>query len=136
MSAELLPKSIGTAKTDSAAGGKAHGSSFGLAVRQQSPLPTHNIVAVPFCCSTLPRYLYCGKWGHGRGGCPHIRDWGRQMDNKQITVKVTLELDPKWASNLTREEVVEYIKSRLSSSLGFRGQVKKFSVVVGRTGKA
>jgi len=58
------------------------------------------------------------------------------MDNKQITVKVTLELDPKWASNLTREEVVEYIKSRLSSSLGFRGQVKKFSVVVGRTGKA
>jgi hypothetical protein len=57
------------------------------------------------------------------------------MDNKQITVKVTLELDQKWASSLSPEEVVEYIKSRLNSSLGFKGQLKKFSVVAGRTGK-
>lgn len=40
---------------------------------------------------------------------------------------VTLELDEKWASNLTREELIEYLKARLDYSLGFRGHVKKLS---------
>ena len=49
--------------------------------------------------------------------------------NSQIRFKVTLELDPKWASNQDNEEVAEYIRERLNSSLGFRGQVKKFKIV-------
>ena len=56
------------------------------------------------------------------------------MGNKQITFTATLELDQKWASNLSPEEVVEHIKERVNSSLGFRGQVKKFSVVSGKAG--
>ena len=64
----------------------------------------------------------------------HFRErW--EMANKQITVKVTLELDEKWASNLTTKEVVEYIKTRLSSSLGFKDQLKKFTVVSGKARK-
>ena len=50
-------------------------------------------------------------------------------DVKQITFNVTLELDKKWARNMTREELIEYIEARLTSSLGFRGLVKKFKVV-------
>ena len=54
------------------------------------------------------------------------------MSDRQVTFKVTLELDEKWASNHTSDEVVDYIKQRMNSSLGFRGQVKKFSVVAGK----
>ena len=50
-------------------------------------------------------------------------------DVTQVAFKVTLELDKKWARNMTREELIEYIEARLTSSLGFRGQVKKFKVV-------
>lgn len=32
------------------------------------------------------------------------------MTDKQITVKVTLELDQKWASNLSPEEIVEHVR--------------------------
>ena len=52
-----------------------------------------------------------------------------EIDREQITFKVTLDLDKKWASHLTRDELAEYIKERLSSSLGFRGQVKRFRLV-------
>ncbi len=50
------------------------------------------------------------------------------MDNR-ITFKVTLNLDNHWASHATKEQLTEYIKDRLNSSVGFRGQVEKFSVV-------
>ena len=54
------------------------------------------------------------------------------MDNNQITFKGTLEVDGKWASNFSREELLEYLleylKERLNYSLGFRGEVKKLSV--------
>ena len=50
-----------------------------------------------------------------------------EMDNKQIILKVTLELDEKWASNFTREELLEYLKERLNYSLGFRGHVKRMT---------
>jgi len=49
--------------------------------------------------------------------------------NIQLTFRVTVELDEKWASNQTTDEVIEYIKQRMNSSLGFRGQIRKFSVV-------
>lgn len=50
------------------------------------------------------------------------------MDNNQIAFKGTLEVDGKWASNFSREELLEYLKERLNYSLGFRGEVKKLSV--------
>ena len=51
------------------------------------------------------------------------------MSNNKVTLRVTLELDEKWASHLTREELAEYIRERLNSSLGFRGQVKRFRLL-------
>ena len=51
------------------------------------------------------------------------------MERRQVIFKVVLELDEKWAAQLTKEELLEYIKERLNSSLGFRGQVKRFRVV-------
>jgi len=47
----------------------------------------------------------------------------------QITFKVTLNLDAHWASHASKEQLVEYIRDRLNSSLGFRGQVERFSVL-------
>jgi hypothetical protein len=57
------------------------------------------------------------------------------MSNDQITFKVTLNLDDNWASHLSEDELVKYLKERLNSSLGFRGQVERFSVVGNRTVK-
>jgi hypothetical protein len=51
------------------------------------------------------------------------------MPNIEIKFKVTLELNEKWASNQTTEELVDYLKARLNSSLGFRGQIKKLNLV-------
>ena len=51
------------------------------------------------------------------------------MAGIEIKVKATLQLDEKWAGNQTTEELVEYLKARLNSSLGFRGQIKKLKLV-------
>ena len=51
------------------------------------------------------------------------------MDKSEITFKVTLKLDEKWASNREQEEVVESIKDRFDTCLGFRGGIKRFAVV-------
>jgi hypothetical protein len=51
------------------------------------------------------------------------------MHNIEIKFKVTLELDEKWASNQTMDELIEYVKNRMNSSLGFRGQIKRLIVV-------
>jgi len=51
------------------------------------------------------------------------------MPNVELRFKVTLELNEKWASNQTSEELVDYLKARLNSSLGFRGQIKKLNLV-------
>ncbi len=51
------------------------------------------------------------------------------MPNNQITFKVTLKLDDNWASHLSKDEVAAYLKERLNSSVGFRGQVERFRVV-------
>jgi len=56
------------------------------------------------------------------------------MGKKEITFKVTLELDEKWARSLTAEDVVEHTRSRASSSMWFKDQVKKSGVVAGGTG--
>ena len=51
------------------------------------------------------------------------------MPDNQITFKVTLKLDENWSSHLGEDELVTYLKERLNSSVGFRGQVERFSVV-------
>ncbi len=50
-----------------------------------------------------------------------------EVTNNQLKFNITLELDEKWASNFSTEELREYLKSRLNYSLGFRGHVKKLS---------
>ena len=54
------------------------------------------------------------------------------MDENEITFRVTLKLDEKWASNHSGEELVEHVKHILNNVMGFRGQVKRFSVVGSR----
>jgi hypothetical protein len=51
------------------------------------------------------------------------------MPEIEIKFKATLKLDEKWVDRQTAEQLIEYIKSRINSSLGFRGQVKKLTVV-------
>jgi hypothetical protein len=51
------------------------------------------------------------------------------MPEIEIKFKATLKLDEKWVDKQTAEELMECIKSRIDSSLGFRGQVKKLSLV-------
>lgn len=51
------------------------------------------------------------------------------MAEIEIRIKATLQLDEEWADNQTTEELVEYLKTRLNSSLGFRGQIKKLTLV-------
>ena len=51
------------------------------------------------------------------------------MPNIELRFKVTLELNDKWARNQTSEELVDYLKARLNSSLGLRGQIKKLNLV-------
>ncbi len=50
------------------------------------------------------------------------------MDQNDLKFKVTLELDEQWASNRTEDEIVEFIRDKLSNSLGFRARVKRFKV--------
>jgi len=52
-----------------------------------------------------------------------------RMQYIEMKFKATLQLDEKWASNHTTEDLIEYIKERINSSLGFRGQIKRLSVV-------
>jgi len=51
------------------------------------------------------------------------------MPKSEITFKVTLKLDEKWASNRSQDEIIESIKDRFNTSLGFRGGIKRFSVI-------
>ncbi len=51
------------------------------------------------------------------------------MPEIEIKFKATLKLDEQWVDKQTTEELIEYIKAKINSSLGFRGQVKKLTVV-------
>ena len=50
------------------------------------------------------------------------------MKEKGMMLKATLILDDEWASNLTEEELIESIRTRLDTSLGFRGRAVKLKV--------
>ena len=51
------------------------------------------------------------------------------MGTSKLTIKITIELDERWSGNLDREGLIEYLQARFNSSLGFRGNIKKFKVV-------
>ena len=51
------------------------------------------------------------------------------MPEIEIKFKATLRLDEKWVGKQTTEQLIEYIKARINGSLGFRGQVKKLTVI-------
>lgn len=52
------------------------------------------------------------------------------MDNNHIIAKVTLNLDEKWVSYLTPDELTDVLKVRLDHALGFRGHVKKVKTAI------
>ena len=51
------------------------------------------------------------------------------MKENGMRLKVTLDLDDKWASYQTEEELIESLRSRLDTSLGFRGSIDKLKIV-------
>jgi len=51
------------------------------------------------------------------------------MREIEIEFKATLKLDEKWVGKQTTEQLMEYIKARINRSLGFKGRVKKLTVV-------
>jgi len=50
------------------------------------------------------------------------------MLNKEITLKITLNMDEEWVNNQGRDEAIEYVKDKLNSILSFRGHIKKLRV--------
>ena len=52
-----------------------------------------------------------------------------QGSTREVTFRATLEINEKWASTMTQEEMVDYLEARLNSSLGFRGTIKKLKVL-------
>jgi hypothetical protein len=51
------------------------------------------------------------------------------MPEIEIKFKATLRLDEKWVGKQTTEQLMEYVKAKINSSLGLKGQVKKLTVV-------
>ncbi len=47
----------------------------------------------------------------------------------EMRLKVQLELDEQWASNHDNAELIEFLKHSLNTTLGFRGEVKRLSIV-------
>jgi hypothetical protein len=54
---------------------------------------------------------------------------GSAMKDNGVLLKVTLLLDEKWASHHTKDEIIESVRTRLDTSLGFRGRTVKLKVV-------
>lgn len=50
-----------------------------------------------------------------------------KKENPQLKLNITIDLDRKWARNLTEDELRAYLQNRLDYCLGFRGKVKKLS---------
>jgi len=50
------------------------------------------------------------------------------VTEENLTLRVTLKIDGKWASHQTREELIESIRTRLDTSLGFRGWTERIKV--------
>ena len=48
---------------------------------------------------------------------------------KEVKLSVTLELDEEWAGNHDEAELIEYLKHRWGTDLGFRGEVRRLNIV-------
>ena len=48
---------------------------------------------------------------------------------KEMKLSITLELDEEWAGNHDESELVEYLRHKWSTDLGFRGEVRRLSIV-------
>lgn len=53
-------------------------------------------------------------------------------DEYAAKISAVVKLNGKWASTMEPEELSSYIESRLSSSIGFRGEILKLTVKVGK----
>jgi hypothetical protein len=51
------------------------------------------------------------------------------MPDIEIKFKLTLKLSEKWADTMSTDELINFIREKLNESLGFRGKIKKLSVV-------
>jgi hypothetical protein len=51
------------------------------------------------------------------------------MNNSELTLKMTLALDQKWANNHSQEDLIEFIEHSFNTTLGFRGEIKRLRVV-------
>jgi len=51
------------------------------------------------------------------------------MPDIEIKFKLTLKLSEKWASTMSTEELINYIKGKLNKSLRLKGEIKKLSLV-------
>jgi hypothetical protein len=56
------------------------------------------------------------------------------VSDEDLTLRVTLKIDGKWAGHQTKEEMVESIRTRLDTSLGFRGRTERVKVMERRGG--
>ena len=57
------------------------------------------------------------------------------MDENILKLRITLDLDGKWATQMSEEELLDYLTTRLNSCLGFRGRVKKLRRAKQRSSK-
>ncbi len=56
------------------------------------------------------------------------------VTDENLTLRVTLKIDGQWAGHQTREELIESIRVRLDTSLGFRGWTERVKVMERRGG--
>ena len=52
------------------------------------------------------------------------------MKGLRLDVSATITVSQSWASNFTTAEICQAVRDRLSSSLGFRGDVNRLKVKV------
>ena len=50
------------------------------------------------------------------------------MNADEVNVKLTLRLNGTWASEYSDKELVDYLRQRVDTVLGFRGEVNRVTV--------
>jgi len=51
------------------------------------------------------------------------------MPDIEIKFKLTLKLSEKWASTMSTEELISYIRDKFNESLRLKGEIKKLSLL-------
>ena len=55
------------------------------------------------------------------------------MSNSEVSITMTLKLDEEWSQHQDEDELVDYLRARIDSSLGFRGRIKRLRLVAKRS---